>query len=265
MRLFEQLLENMQRGGPGSGHFGHKGVKGGGRGGSAPGGGESSGTVPPNPESFAEGRDRLKAEREAAREARRNQPVPDRLKPLAEYMDIQDIDSDTVQKHLRELAGLSEKAIAGLIEKGVVFYLGDKSMVRLNNNQRLNGVRPRGWPAGSTWNKVAGSYNVENKVVTAGRGEGAGESSLIGHETGHALMMTGIISKEAIAKIVSVRKGNIRKLDPYFRQRDPAGLEEFVASSVAYGVTPDKLQFEPEGSRAIFARAIDVLKEDGIL
>jgi hypothetical protein len=258
MSFYTLIASPFRRGGPGSGNFGHKGVPGQ-RGGSAP---RAAGGVAAKPS-----REEIMAQIRAEREARENFPFPERLKPLARQIDVQDADTDIVKRHIEHLSRFSEKTIRALVDKGVSFYLGNKPITRLNHNQKLRGKRPRGWPKGATWDKVAGGYNPQARIITAGSAGGSDEGviSLIGHEVGHALAITGILGKKTLTKIANIRKGNIRKLNPYFRQRQGAGLEEFMAEAVALAIVPDYAGPGVIEGREIFDRAVAVLREDGIV
>jgi hypothetical protein len=111
----------------------------------------------------------------------------------------------------------------------------------------LKGVKPRGWPPGSSWDTVPGVCTADrNEVVIAVRGhaegnphvpktgEGHGSFNLVVHESGHAVdLCTGDVSRSKQAAFQAARNKDLATLSAYESQADPAGTEETWAESAA--------------------------------
>lgn len=122
----------------------------------------------------------------------------------------------------------------------------------------LKGVKPRGWPPGSTWDKVPGANGSDrNEVVIAvighaqndphvpRTGEGHGSVNLVVHESGHAVDLnqgganTTIPSRSTHSRFQAARNKDLNTLDAYESQPDPAGSQETWAESAARFYHPD--------------------------
>jgi hypothetical protein len=123
----------------------------------------------------------------------------------------------------------------------------------------LKGVRPRGWPPGSTWDKVPGAYTKDRKEVVIGTigqdspdgprvpgtGEGHGSANLVDHEAEHAVdHATG---GSASAEFNKARDKDKSTLPAYETQEGRAGQEENFAESGAryYGGDPNDAKKHP--------------------
>jgi hypothetical protein len=111
---------------------------------------------------------------------------------------------------------------------------------------QLRGIAPRGWPPGSTWDLVPGTFYPEsNEVVLAvigppgyshipAKGEGHGSEDVVLHETAHGLDMGGGLpypsSDEAFK---AARDPDFGLLTGYEKQPSPAGEQETFAESAA--------------------------------
>ena len=115
----------------------------------------------------------------------------------------------------------------------------------------LRGVKPRGWPPGSSWDSVPGLYLPSTKeVVIATRGHGTpggafvppmgdghGSYNLVLHEAAHAL--DDVVGGSSDAAFLAARQADIGALPPYETQAGVAGPSETYAESIAikYGGT----------------------------
>jgi peptidoglycan hydrolase-like protein with peptidoglycan-binding domain len=117
----------------------------------------------------------------------------------------------------------------------------------------LKGVRPRGWPPGSTWDIVPGLYNPStDEVVTAtiegrngsrrvpAKGEGHGSADMVFHELAHGLDDVGALGTGRTANdqaFVSAyekdRKSMEEHGETYLLQEGEAGREEAYAETFA--------------------------------
>lgn len=107
----------------------------------------------------------------------------------------------------------------------------------------LQGVQPRGWPPGATWDSVPGLYNPEKGeivVATTGHdtpggaripqtGEGHGSTNLLLHEAGHAVHH--IVGDDPA--FIEARNADYDALSDYERQPGAAGVSETFAESFA--------------------------------
>jgi len=122
----------------------------------------------------------------------------------------------------------------------------------------LSGVLPRGWPAGSTWDKVPGVYMGGNKKVVVGtmekdgkrhvpgEGEGPiphGSPNLIGHEGGHAFDAADGELKSKNAKFLEARTDDVNAGTPtgmygprdnYFLSTAEGGTNDAGATSETF-------------------------------
>jgi hypothetical protein len=125
----------------------------------------------------------------------------------------------------------------------------------------LRGVKPRGWPPGSSWDSVPGLHSPDrNEVVIAtighgtpaGRrvpqtGEGHGSKSLVVHETFHAIDhgKSAGSPRSSAAEFNAARNADKPTLSAYESQPGAAGQEESYAETAAryYGAdTTDATQ-----------------------
>jgi len=111
---------------------------------------------------------------------------------------------------------------------------------------QLRGVAPRGWPPGSTWDLVPGTFYPEtNEVVLAVigppggshiplKGEGHGSEDVVLHETAHGFDMGGGLPYLSTgAAFIAARNADFSLLSNYEKQPSPAGEQETFAESAA--------------------------------
>jgi hypothetical protein len=110
----------------------------------------------------------------------------------------------------------------------------------------LKGVQPRGWPPGSTWDKVPGvNNNTRNEVVIAvtghdtpagphvpKAGEGHGSVNMVAHEATHSIDR-GSPSPSQSDDFTKAREADMNKLSNYEKQAGEAGAQETYAESAA--------------------------------
>lgn len=126
----------------------------------------------------------------------------------------------------------------------------------------LAGVRPRGWPPGSTWDSVPGlNSSDDNEVVIAvighgtpagphvpATGEGHGSHNLVVHEAAHAIDHNAPGTRRSDeADFVNARNADSGTLSAYEGQAGQAGREETYAESAAryYGGDPNDAANHP--------------------
>ena len=212
----ERGWKSLIKGGSGSGNFGHEG-----RPGEVGGSGEGINT---------------------------NKTAFERVSSiLGNQLHITEETSEIVKKHIEDLSMFPENILKILKDKGVSFYIGDKSIVDLDDNKDLKGKLPRGWPAGSSWDSVGGCYRHSLKSVNAGSWRRSGSVSAIGHETGHAIF-TNIIEAEndfaKIKKLEDLHEKYYPSFTKYYQQDGiggNVGVREMFAESVAHALKEKKL------------------------
>lgn len=128
-------------------------------------------------------------------------------------------------------------ALQALKKKGMTVVVCKNSVTEIKTE--LKGVRPRGWPAGHTWDSVPGLYDRANKrVIIATRGgkvpangDGHGAHNLVLHEVAHAIDAAGGGSDSKEFK--AARDKDKGTLSAYESQAGAAGREETYAESFA--------------------------------
>ncbi len=151
--------------------------------------------------------------------------------------------SRTAAKALKpELSRLPEAVLRKLVD-------GQTKIVAVRDSvtdalPHLKGVRPRGWPPGSTWDSVPGLYDPgTNQVIVATRkatdgsrfvpptGDQHGSANLVLHETMHAHdALTGNSNSDAFRQ---ARSADSSELSAYESQEGSAGRQESYAESAA--------------------------------
>lgn len=125
----------------------------------------------------------------------------------------------------------------------------------------LKGVRPRGWPPGSTWDTVPGAFMPDrNEVVICtrghdtpegphvpGTGEGHGSSNLVLHESAHSIDLAAGSGRSSGADFNAARNKDVPGLPAYETQPGTAGQQESYAESAAryYGGDPGDAAAHP--------------------
>lgn len=162
------------------------------------------------------------------------------------------------QAVIRELERLPAEALEALRDHGVHVTVVHDSVVEALPH--LAGVRPRGWPPGSTWDTVPGLYDpATNQVIIATRGgavpatgNGHGSVNLVVHETGHALDAS--VNGHGDPAFVAARNQDLPNLSTYQTQPGTAGLEETYAESLAlYESNPSASQATQPNLHAYWA------------
>ncbi len=155
------------------------------------------------------------------------------LDPIKGKLAIKDM-GQAARTHLYHLSLMPEPVLEKLADSGLRgVYIGDGALPAHDQLERYRGVRPRGWPEGSTWDTVAGAYDNDGKQIIAGTGE-YGSESLALHETGHAI--GDLLSLNDSPELIDHHKRLWINLDPYLRQGGPGahpGRQELLAESVA--------------------------------
>jgi hypothetical protein len=159
------------------------------------------------------------------------------LAAAGDRLKIKDVEHPTVQHHLGELSRVPPavmKAAAGHVS---AVYVGTGGVPEHDEMGHVRGVRPRGWPEGTTWDDVAGAYNRGARSVIAGTGRGAVKVAAL-HEFGHGVDDAGRHSGHPDFR--ALHEKHYAALPPYFQQGGPggaAGLAEMFAQAFAEAYT----------------------------
>jgi hypothetical protein len=135
-----------------------------------------------------------------------------------------------------ELLKMPQAALEVLRDEGAKVWVCQNSVTQVRTD--LAGVRPRGWPPGSTWDTVPGLFDGgNNRVIIATRagrvppqGDGHGSHNLVIHEVGHAVDHNSAASESPA--FVASRKADEKTLGGYESQAGAAGREETYAESM---------------------------------
>jgi hypothetical protein len=146
----------------------------------------------------------------------------------------------------RELAKLPKSTLEQMKAQGTKVVACQGSVT--DYDSKLKGVKPNGWPEGSTWDTVPGMYDPKtNKVViaTIGQndpggahvpltGEGHGSANLTIHEAMHGVDMgAGGAARSTGTDFGNARGQDIGSLDKYEKQAGVWGPRETWAESSA--------------------------------
>ena len=154
------------------------------------------------------------------------------------------VDAELVAQELSKIPPHGLKVLAGSMTR-VVVCRGSVT----DHLAQLRGVKPRGWPPGSSWDSVPGLHDPSrNEVVVAtighdtpaGRhvprtGEGHGSKDLVVHETFHAIdhdVGRGA-PRSSSASFNAARDADAHTLSAYESQPGEAGKEESYAETAA--------------------------------
>lgn len=135
-----------------------------------------------------------------------------------------------------ELLKMPQAALEVLRDEGAKVWVCRNSVTEVRAD--LQGVRPRGWPAGMTWDNVPGLFDPGgNRTIIATRGgivpltgDGHGSSNLVIHEVGHAVDHNSAASTSPA--FVASREADKAGLSAYESQAGDAGKEETYAESM---------------------------------
>lgn len=176
------------------------------------------------------------AKKKATDRPRARAPKLDLRRFYGDQLTVTEQDTPIVQRHLADLARIPDahhsvfKAFAKSNGGGI--YIGDRPLPDLDQAGDLRGVRPRGHPAGSTWDKVGGAYRSKStKALIASAPSGS--ESVAAHEFGHALddALGNASNKKSFRAIVlDAQKAG---MSPYYMQPGVAGQEETWAEAYA--------------------------------
>lgn len=123
----------------------------------------------------------------------------------------------------RELSSLPTPLLKRMLAKGLVIIACRGSVV--DAMPELAPLAPRGWPAGSTFQSIPGTYSVETKRVLIAvsnggtipaRGQGHDSYNLVLHELGHGLqrerVLDDVLSPEVLAAAFDRDFARLREL-----------------------------------------------------
>jgi SPP1 gp7 family putative phage head morphogenesis protein len=178
--------------------------------------------------------------------ARLSEKLGDRLLFEGEEM------TEHMAMHLRDLASLPDNVLDALGKENVplgTIHIGKGGVPEFDTKGYLRGVRPRGWPPGSTWDKVSGcgAARPGDPIILGdltemlGGRTGSGSASTALHEVaGHGI--DAIVKWSESSEWKAAQREVWDLLPPYQRQGGKgaaAGMQEFVAESIA-GVVSGK-------------------------
>lgn len=140
-------------------------------------------------------------------------------------------------------AQLPPQVVGFLRKKGAKIVVCRGSIT--DHAKELQGVLPRGWPAGMTWDIVPGVYLPNRKQVVVAtlpapggrrlpeRGEGHGSFNLLLHESMHGHDFLKNHKLLGASKFVAARAADFARLGSYEQQAGDAGAQETYAESAA--------------------------------
>ncbi len=134
-----------------------------------------------------------------------------------------------------ELAKLPVDVLRYMADNGVRVVVAQGSVT--DYLTELQGVRPRGWPPGATWDTVPGLAHGSEVVIAVrdgkvpAPGDGHGSHNLVIHETFHAIDHVGGFSENSDFR--AAHNADTSSLDAYETQAGAAGREEAYAESAA--------------------------------
>lgn len=157
------------------------------------------------------------------------------LKALNGILKIEDYNNILVRKNVNDLAKLPEPVLQKLKDKGLnQIQIGNISVVDMAKNDELKHQKPRNWSEGSSWDKVPGVYNPNDKTVAIGIGS-HGSESLALHEVGHAI--GDLFKLDKSKEMKEHHKRLFNKVEDYLKGGDTpgnrAGTEEMFAEALA--------------------------------
>ena len=101
--------------------------------------------------------------------------------------DLSILDDPKIGKWLDDLDAIPDEIVEAVRADGVEVYVSTKPITKLPGLGHLEGVTPRGWPPGSTWDEAGGLFDSGAKRVYATTNGRGGSVSTVLHEYGHAL------------------------------------------------------------------------------
>jgi hypothetical protein len=124
-------------------------------------------------------------------------------------------------------------------------YFGEGGVPQLDDLGRLAGVRPRGYPEGSTWDDVTGANTNWTGVLTVGTGPRMSSTTSL-HEFGHLAdeayapgdKASMLHSWDIVYRYVRSAESEPGTIQPYYLQSGDVGKEEMFAQAFALYHTP---------------------------
>jgi hypothetical protein len=148
-------------------------------------------------------------------------------------------DDPVVRKHLDDLATVPTEVMDAYESLGGRIDIVDGPITAHPEMAHLAGVKPTGWPPGTSWDDVpgAGPQRVGMPVILGTRGE-SGSASVAVHELGHGLdtyLGDAIAPGSGFKLSDSLEEAHksVRWSNPYYRQAGSQGRREAFAEAVA--------------------------------
>jgi len=152
---------------------------------------------------------------------------------FGERLHVKDESHPAVQQHLRDLTRVPPSLSKAVQDARVEIHVGTGGVSDQNHLSYLQGVQPRGWEEGATWDNVAGAYVTSGKKVVACTGRGSSASIAL-HEYGHAV--GDVLGWDGSDELIEHHKRLHEKLTSYLQQDGPGGLagrQELFAEGTA--------------------------------
>lgn len=171
---------------------------------------------------------------DGANEKRREEKREKLIEKLGSSLEISEIDSLSVKKHLEHLSLLPDTLLETMMRIGMKVRIGNKDVPGLSNDNPIFKESPRGWAGKTDWSGVSGCFHSAEKRAYAGKLHSGGSNSIVLHEYGH-----GVGEFLALDDSQDTIDAHIRlydKLVSYLQQDGPGGLagrQEFLAESFA--------------------------------
>lgn len=134
---------------------------------------------------------------------------------------------------------------ARLAAAGVRVQIGQGTVTDFPDKMHLRGIRPRGYPAGMTWDGVGAVGPTRGQRVASVGTDGTGYGNTTLHELGHAvdtaLGSAGRNVSDSVEFVRlhdAVRTAPAGTVSPYYQQAGAAGREEAFASLFAQQLRP---------------------------
>jgi len=149
---------------------------------------------------------------------------------FGESIDYRDESSDIVRDHLDSLMLFSYDTLFELSERALTIIIQNSFLNNFPISLSYINDKPRGWPDGTTWGSIGACYDPDLILVMAGAGE-YGTDHIILHEIGHSIDFLFKIHTRSDA--IFWYKQLYSGLSEYEKQEGMAGIEEFLANSIA--------------------------------
>ncbi len=173
------------------------------------------------------------------------------IKALGDKFKLGKADDPKVRENVEQLSKVPARLMKMLAShlglEGV--SVGEGAFTDFETGRPLKGVRPRGWPEGTTWDDVCGAYDPVKKHVVIGTKGDTGSASMPLHEFGHAV--GDLMGWNTNDEWSQIHKEVFDDLSPYFQQEGEAGPQEMLAETFAATLMDRNEAVRNFGERAV--------------